>query len=140
MIIGLIIILLLVLFLPFTKMVEKNLEIFLFIMGVASVYVSQVLVYVVTKEALKDPINITLAVLVAGLLFRWFNKPITRVVLKISESMPHRLFIALFVIILGFISSIVTAIMAAIILVSIVAILSLYRYSDFRLHIFTCFA
>lgn len=37
MIIGLTIILVLVLFLPFTKIVERNLEVFLFIMGVASV-------------------------------------------------------------------------------------------------------
>lgn len=140
MIIGLIIILLLVLFLPFTSLVEKNLEVFLFIMGVASVLVSQVLDWELTKEALKDPINITLAVLVAGLLFRWFKTPITKFVLKISESMPHRLFIGLFVIVLGLISSIVTAIVAAIILVSIITILPLDRKSEIRLVILACFA
>ena len=66
MIIGLIIILILVLFLPFTKLVERNLEVFLFIMGVLSVLVSQVLDWPLIKEALISPINITLAVLVAG--------------------------------------------------------------------------
>src|SRR5690625_3937840 len=104
MIIGLMIILLLVLFLPFTKLVEKNLEIFLFIMGIASVLVSQVLDWDLTKEALTHPINITLAVLVAGLLFRWFQGPIEKSILAISEAMPYRLFIALFVIILGILS------------------------------------
>lgn|SRR5699024_769025 len=76
MIVGLIIILLLVLFLPFTKIVEKNLEVFLFIMGVASVLVSQVLDWDLIKDALSEPIYITLAVLLAGLLFRWFQTPI----------------------------------------------------------------
>ena len=38
MLIGLSIILLLVLFLPFTHFVEKNLEVFLFIMGIAAVH------------------------------------------------------------------------------------------------------
>ena len=78
MITGLIIILLLVLLLPFTKFVERNLEIFLFIMGIAAVLVSQVLEWPLIKEALTHPINITIAVLVAGLLFRWFHSPIQK--------------------------------------------------------------
>lgn len=69
-IIGLTIILLLVLLLPFTKWVERNLEIFLFIMGVLSVFVSQVWDWELIKEALIHPINITIAVFVAGLIFR----------------------------------------------------------------------
>lgn len=140
MIVGLIIILLLVLFLPFTKLVEKNLEIFLFIMGVASVLVSQVLDWPLIKEALVHPINITIAVLIAGLLFRWFKGPIEKGTLSISKAMPYRVFIALFVIILGLISSIITAIVAAIILASIVAILRLDRKSEIRLVILACFA
>ena len=44
MILGLTVVLILVLFLPFTvKIVEKNLEVFLFIMGVAAVIISQAL-------------------------------------------------------------------------------------------------
>ncbi len=140
MIIGLVIILLLVLFLPFTKLVEKNLEVFLFIMGVASVLVSQVLEWPLIKEALVHPINITIAVLIAGLLFRWFKDPIEKGILGISRAIPYRLFIALFVIILGLISSIVTAIVAAIILASVVAILRLDRKSEIRLVILACFA
>ncbi|WP_405098496.1 DUF1646 family protein [Oceanobacillus sp. FSL H7-0719] len=140
MIIGLVIILLLVLFLPFTKLVEKNLEVFLFIMGVAAVLVSQVLDWPLIKEALVHPINITIAVLIAGLLFRWFKGPIEKGILGISRALPYRLFIALFVIILGLISSMITAIVAAIILASVVAILRLDRKSEIRLVILACFA
>src|SRR5690625_5027104 len=107
MIAGLIMILILVLFLPFTKLVERNLEVFLFIMGILSILVSQVLDWPLVKEALISPINITLAVLIAGLLFRWFQKPIESGVLWISTAMPYRLFIALFTIVLGLISSII---------------------------------
>src|SRR5699024_5659303 len=120
MIIGLTIILILVLFLPFTKFVERNIEVFLFIMRIASVLVSQMLDWDMLKEDLIHPINITLAVLIAGLLFRWFQKPIEKGVLGISNAMPYRLFIALFVIIMGLISSLITAIIAAIILVAVV--------------------
>src|SRR5699024_6959713 len=140
MIIGLTIILILVLFLPFTKFVERNLEVFLFIMGIASVLVSQVLDWELLKEALIHPINITLAVLIAGLLFRWFQKPIEKGVLGISNAMPYRLFIALFVIIMGLISSLITAIIAAIILVAVVGVLKMDRKSEIRLVILACFA
>jgi len=71
MLIGLSIILLLVLFLPFTHFVEKNLEVFLFIMGVAAVIVSGVFSWHLVEEALLHPISITIAVLVAGLIFKW---------------------------------------------------------------------
>lgn len=140
MIIGLIIILLLVLFLPFTKLVERNLEVFLFIMGVASVIVSQVLDWDLIVEAVTHPINITLAVLVAGLLFKWFQDPIEKGVLTVSEAMPFRLFIALFVILLGLISSLITAIIAAIILVAVVGVLHLDKKSEIRLVIIACYS
>ncbi|WP_269411676.1 DUF1646 family protein [Lentibacillus daqui] len=140
MIIGLIIILLLVLFLPFTNIVERNLEVFLFIMGIASTIVSQVLDWQLIKKALEDPINITLAVLIAGLLFRWFQTPIQKGVIAISRAMPYRLFIALFVIVLGLLSSIITAIVSAIILATIVSFLNLDKKSEIRLVVLACFA
>lgn len=140
MIIGLIIILLLVLFLPFTNFVGRNLEAFLFIMGIISVIVSQTFSQELLIEALTSPIYITIAVLVAGLLFRWFQRPIEVGVLKISHAMPFRLFIALFVIILGLISSVITAIIAAIILVSVLAVLRLDKQSEIRIVILACYA
>lgn len=140
MIIGLSIILLLVLFLPFTKFVERNLEVFLFIMGVSAVAVSQVFSWPLVKEALIHPINITLAVLFAGLLFRWFQAPIEKGIVWISKVMPYPLFIALFVIILGLLSSVITAIIAAIILVAVVSVLKLDRKSEIQLVVLACFA
>ncbi|HLS65958.1 MAG TPA: DUF1646 family protein [Pseudogracilibacillus sp.] len=140
MIIGLIIILLLVLFLPFTNFVGRHLEAFLFIMGIISVFVSQVWSMDLITEALTSPIYITLAVLGAGLLFRWFQKQFEASILKISNIIPYRLFIALFVIILGLISSLITAIIAAIILVSVITVLRMDRQSEIRLVILACYA
>ena len=78
MLIGLTIILLLVLFLPFTHFVEKNLEVFLFIMGIAAVIVSSVFSWQLVEEALLHPISITIAVLVAGLIFNGSRAPLKR--------------------------------------------------------------
>lgn len=141
MIIGLTVILILVLFMPFTiKVVERNLEVFLFIMGFLAAIISQVLDLSLFTKALKDPIYITLAVLVAGILFRWFKDPIKQGIIGMSNAMPFRLFIALFVIIIGLISSIITAIIAAIILVAVVSVLQLNRTSEIRLVILACFS
>lgn len=141
MIIGLTIILILVLFMPFTiKIVEQNLEVFLFIMGVLAAVVSGVLNPSLIGTALKDPIFITLAVLVAGLLFRWLQDPMEKGIIKTSQAMSFRLFTALFIVILGLISSIITAIIAAIVLVAVVGVLNLDRKSEIRFVILACYS
>lgn len=141
MILGLTIILILVLFMPFTvKIVEKNLEAFLFIMGIAAATISQVLNGNLFIKALEDPIHISLAVLIAGLLFRWLQTPMEKGILGMSKAMPFRLFLALVVIVLGLISSIITAIIAAIVLVVVVSVLRLDRKSELRLVVLACFS
>ncbi|RDW22335.1 cation transporter [Oceanobacillus arenosus] len=141
MTVGLIIILLLVLFLPFfVKPVEQNLEVFLFIMGLLAAIIAGVLNWELFTHALKDPINITLAVLIAGLLFKWLKNPIEKGILKISQAMNIRLFIAIIIIVLGLISSVITAIVAAIVLVAIISILKLDRKTQIQAVILACFS
>lgn len=141
MTLGLAIILVLVLFLPFTfPFVERNLEAFLFMMGIAAVVVSGVLSKGLVLKALEDPIHITMAVIVAGLLFKWFQKPFEKAIKKISRILPYRLFLALIIIILGIVSSIITAIIAALVLVAIVSVLELDRKSEVRFVILACYS
>ena len=141
MIIGLSIILVFVLFLPFTvPFIERNLEVFLFVMGIAAVLVSGVLDKTLLLKALEDPINITLAVIIAGLLFKWLQKPFETSIKGISRTIPYRLFLALVVIILGIVSSVITAIIAAIVLVAIVSVLELDRKSEVRFVILACYS
>lgn len=141
MIVGLLVILALVLFLPFSvKLVERNLELFLFFMGIVATVVSSELNLSLLSKAIKDPLYITVAVFIAGLFFKWLQKPIEKGIGSASEAMPFRLFIALFVIILGLISSVITAIMAAIVLVAVVSVLNLERKSSVRLVILACYS
>ncbi|WP_243299555.1 DUF1646 family protein [Bacillus litorisediminis] len=139
--IGLVIILLLVLFLPFlVKKVEHNLEIFLFIMGVAAASVSGMMNGHVIEKAFVDPIKITIAVFVAGLLTKWLQVPLEKAILSVSKALSPRIFAALIVIVLGLLSSIITAIIAAIILVIIINVLRLDRKSEIRLTVLACFS
>lgn len=139
--IGLIIILILVLLLPFTvKKVEHNLEVFLFIMGILAASISKMMEWPLIEKALVDPINITIAVLVAGLLTKWLQGPLEKSILSLSRALSPRIFFALTVIILGLISSIITAIIAAIILVMIINVLPLGRTAQIRFAVLACFA
>ncbi|MCU9615139.1 DUF1646 domain-containing protein [Caldibacillus lycopersici] len=138
---GLFIILLLVLFLPFTiKFVEHNLEIFLFVMGLAAAIISGVFNRELLVQALLDPIKITVAVIIAGLLFKWFRRLLENGIRAISNMLPFRLFIALMVIVLGLVSSFITAIIAALVLVLIVSVLTLDKKSEIRLVVIACFS
>jgi predicted cation transporter len=138
---GLLIILVLVLFLPFTvQKVEQNLEVFLFVMGIAAATVSGIMDATLMKKALVDPIKITIAVLVAGLLTKWLHVQLEKSIQALSRALSPRIFAGITVIVLGLVSSLITAIIAAIILVIIVNGLPLNRQSRVRFTIIACFS
>ncbi|MEW8971095.1 MAG: DUF1646 family protein, partial [Mesobacillus sp.] len=83
-------------------------------------------------QALTDPINITLAVFLAGLLAKWFKVKLEKSILWGSRVLTPRIFFGLTVVLLGLASSIITAIIAAIILVMIIKVLPLDRKSEVR--------
>ncbi|MEW8988100.1 MAG: DUF1646 family protein, partial [Bacillus sp. (in: firmicutes)] len=91
-------------------------------------------------KALIDPINITLAVLIAGLVTKWAQTPLEKSILALSNVLSPRIFLAVTVIILGLASSIITAIIAAIVLVIVINVLPLDRKSEIRFTVLACFS
>lgn len=140
-IIGLFIILVLVLFLPFSaKKVEENLEIFLFLMGCLAVTITSQWDTHLIKEGLIEPVKITLAVFIAGFLFRGLEKPIARHVNKFVDALGLKMFAFLTIVMLGFLSSVITAIIAALVLVEVIGHLTLDRKHEVYLVILACFS
>jgi predicted cation transporter len=134
-------ILIIVLVLPFLlKKVEKELELFLFIMGVLAISVTSQWSISLVEEALVEPINITAAVLIAGLLFRELKGFIENNVNRFVKYSGLRLFSFMMVFFLGLISSIITAIIAALVLVEIISHLKLDKKHETRLVILSCFS
>ncbi len=141
MLISLIIVLLLVFVLPFTvKKVEEELEIFLFIMGVAAALIAHKMAMPLIKEALVEPVKITIAVFVAGALFYVFHEKVTGFVKQTLSRMPMPLVVSLVVVLLGLISSVITAIVAAILLAEILIMLPLKRPQKVVITIIACFS
>ncbi|RKQ34680.1 DUF1646 family protein [Oceanobacillus halophilus] len=138
---GLIIILLLVLCLPFLlKTVERNLEIFLSIMGVLAAIISGVLNRELIRQAVTDPLNITLAVFISSLLFKWLKEPIEHGMLKVRQYMSIHIFLVVIIVVIGLLSSLITAIISAIVLVSIISILPIDRKTEIRAVVLSCFS
>ena len=141
MIIGLIVIFLLVLLLPLTlRIVEKNLELFLFTMGLLAATISGGMNGALFIKGAMDPIKITVAVFVAGLLFKWLHVPLEKLIRGVCRIVPFRAFMALSVILLGLISSLITAIIAALVLVQIFTVLRLERKYEIRLVVLACYS
>ena len=138
---GLFIILAVVLCVPFfAKKIEEELEIFLFVMGCMAVTVTSQWSVLLIKGALIEPVKITTAVFIAGFLFRKLQRPIAHHVNKIADAVGLKLFAFLVIIALGFFSSIMTAIIAALVLVEIISHLTLDRKHEVFFVVLTCFA
>ncbi len=141
LLIGLCLIFVVVLIGPFlNKRIEANLEAFLFVMGVASATISNAWSAEVVHEGFIAPINITLAVLGAGVLFHYLRKYIDHAMRRILVTVPLGAIVCAGIIILGLLSSIISAIIAALLLVELITVLPLHRHAEINLTIIACFA
>lgn len=156
---GLFAIFLIVLLCPFlVKKIEHNLEVFLFSMGIVAVSLNSVFLKAssnpgistdetlpnwnlhLVEKALIDPIEITLAVLFAGLIFHYGRGHIRTIMQKILTRIPLKIVVFAVIVVLGLLSSVITAIIAALLLVEIISSLKLNRKTMVNLTIIACFA
>ena len=151
--IGLIIIALLVLILPFlVKWCEHNLEFFFLIMGLLAVSVSALFGHNLWNgeliiEALKAPVmigslpvGIFQVVLIFGLLIHFFNKPFYRGVNAVVKKLSIRFFVFTLIVLLGIISSVISVIVSSVVLSEIVVALPLNRNDRIKTVVCACFA
>jgi predicted cation transporter len=144
-IIGLVIILLCVLFLPFLiKKIEHNLEAFLFVMGVLAVTITNLWSLEVVRTAVTSPVNpkhpIVEVVFIAGVIFIYFTKNIKSITNRLEKTLGFKLFVFLLIFLLGILSSVITAIIAALVLVEIISVLKLDKKTETNIVILACFS
>lgn len=147
---GLSVVLLLVLILPFkVRFIEENLEPFFLIMGVIAVTISNLWSYELVFEALKEPvwlpntpipIGIFQVVLIFGLIIYRFNRQIYEGIMKLLNRLGTRVFVFIIITFLGLISSIISVIVTAVILSEIALILPLERRKKIEFVVIACFA
>jgi predicted cation transporter len=138
---GLVAILLMVLTLPFAiKKIEENLEPFLFVMGVAAALISGIMTKELIIEALEEPIMIATAVLVAGALFFIFRNQFAHFMQQVYKKIPVPVVVFIVIVVLGLASSIITAIVASIVLVEVITLLPLERKHKITVCVLACFS
>lgn len=139
--IGLGAIMALVLVLPFSvRWVEEELEAFLLVMGCLAVSISRLWTGHLVAEALAEPLKISCAVLIFGFAFRRFRAAIAAGVSRLSAKLGLPLFSFTVVVALGLASSVITAIVAALVLVETVSALRLDRDKERSLVILACYS
>ncbi|HNX18317.1 MAG TPA: DUF1646 family protein [Methanoregula sp.] len=158
--IGLLIVFILVLVLPFkVKCIERNLEVFLFACGISALTLSGLITIAgehtgwslaIVEEALLSPLKITTVfgipigivqiVLVFGLLIYFFYHKLQSAIVGMVERVPLDWIIFMLIVVLGFVSSIISAILAAIILVEIVNALPVVRKAKVEIAVVSCFS
>ena len=149
-----------VLVLPFkVKKVEENLEVFLFICGITALSISSFATLEgetfgwsseIIIEALTAPIMITTVagipvgivqiVLIVGLIIYFAHAQIQRGIQFLVNKVPLQLLVFCLICGLGLVSSIISAILAAIILVEIVCALPLERPEKIGVTVIACFS
>jgi len=143
---GLSIIFLMIVLLPFlSRKIEEELEVFLFIMGVSAVTLTHfegepLWSGHLIKEALIEPIKISAATLVFGLLFRAIRNPLRERIVRVEHALGARLFAFILIFSLGLISSVITAIISALVLCEIMSALNLDKKYETIVVILACFS
>ena len=143
----LILIFLLILFLPLlVKKVEHNLELFLLVIGSVTLMLSHflgpepLLSLRLIESVFMEPVKITIATLIFGLAFRAIREPMKKMIVTAELRLGPRLFAFLLIFTLGLLSSVITAIIAALILCEVVSAINLDKKYETRLVIFACFS
>jgi predicted cation transporter len=141
--IGLGLVALAVLIGPFTvKRIEHNLEAFLFVMGVLSVTIAGVWEMKLIEEAVMEPVvkGIVPAVLVAGMAFHYGRSRAQNTMSYILDNVSPKTVAFAMIVGLGLMSSVITAIIAALLLVELVNCMPLERKDKINLVIIACFS
>ncbi|WP_297424395.1 DUF1646 family protein [Clostridium sp.] len=125
-----------------SKKVEENLEPFLFLIGILAAITSGVL----NKDLFfnifqnKFMYAIVVAVLIGGFLFKELTDHINLVLTNVLKYVPLKIFVFLVIVVLGILSSVITAIIASLFLVEIISMLPISKKNKININIISCFS
>jgi predicted cation transporter len=122
------------------KPVEQNLEIFFLGAGALASMTTGQWGKSLLHAAVTEPIPLTIAVLGFGVVARLLRPALDRAVARLVKLVAPRWIYFGLIIVLGLLSSVITAVIAALILVEAIALLKLDRRSEAAAVVLACFA
>jgi predicted cation transporter len=146
--IGLSIVALAVLVLPLVvKVIEVNMELFFLAMGLLTVTISGLWSWGIITGALAAPViidnipvGIFQVVLIAGLLIRRYSQRFSNFVLGLANRLGAKMFVFLFILMIGILSSVFSVILMAVILAEVAVTLPISRSDRLKIVVTACFA
>jgi len=120
--------------------IEANIEIYILAMGVIATLLAGGFERGVVEHALTEPILITLAVIAAAIAFGYLRGNLDRIFARLRRRMRRPILAAISIFVLAMASSVITAIVAALVLVEIIGLLHLAGAARIRVTVAGCFA
>jgi predicted cation transporter len=120
--------------------IERNLEIFFLAAGVLAAGVAGQLGKPLLHAAVTEPVPLTLAVLVFGVVARLLRPVLDSGAARLTRVVSPRWIYFGVIVVLGLLSSVITAVIAALVLVETIMFLGLDRESEIRAAVLACFA
>ena len=122
------------------KPIERNIEVFFLVAGSSASAVTGQWSHKLLHAAVAEPIPLTIAVLVFGVAAKITRPVLDRGVLKLVKVVSPRWIYFGLIVLLGLLSSVITAVIAALILVEAIALLKLDRRSEVAAVVLACFS
>ncbi len=122
------------------KPIERNVEVFFLVAGSITCAVAGRFSYALVRSALREPIALTSAVLVFGIVFRLMQSRLDRLFAVASRTVGQRWLCFGLTIILGILAGFITAVVAALIFAEAVSLLKMDRSAEIAATVFGCFA
>ena len=122
------------------RFIERNIEAYVFLVGIFATLLGSGFDRDLVLTAAREPILITLAVVIAGILFSFFRHRLNRAFVRLRYRLSRPLLAALSTFALAVLSGVITAIIAALVLVEMVRLLHLQGEARTRVTVAACFA
>ncbi|MGH9647004.1 MAG: DUF1646 family protein [Bryobacteraceae bacterium] len=123
-----------------SHLVEEQIEIFFLAIGLLAMTLAGAWRWEVARHAVEEPVWITLAVIVAGVVFDQLRGAMDRATTRVRARVARPLLCAGAIFLIALSSSVITAIVAALVLVEIVGLLRLDADARLRVTVAGCFA
>jgi predicted cation transporter len=122
------------------KSIERNVEVFFLGVGLLTAIVTGHFDSALVRAAVREPASLAAAVLIFGGVFRYARPMLDRVFTRITVAVSPRWICFALILLLGALAGLITAVMAALVLVEAISFLRLDRRSEIGMVVLACFA